>query len=199
MNVAHAQRAVAVSADSLRPDLTLLGRATFGEARGSGDATLPNANLRPERGVYSVLGLFDLGLERTAERNLYRNSQIDFERLVRDAQAAEDQVKLDVREDLRVLQEARERLQIQVLSLRLAERRVDITSRLLDVGRAESRDVLEAQSDLVDAKNVLAQERVRYRIAELSLQRDLELLEIDERGLWTEVDPSALVPEPSKP
>lgn len=192
-----AQRAVAVAADGLRPDLTLLGNAQIGERRGISDGAQPNANLRPERGTYSVFSLLDLGLERTAERNLYRLSQIDFEGLVRAAQATEDQVKLDVREDLRILMEARERLQIQSQSLALAERRVDITSRFLEVGRAEARDVLEALSDLVDAKNVLSLERVRYRIAELALQRDLDLLHVTEDGLWTELDPAALntVPE----
>jgi outer membrane protein TolC len=195
-----AQRAVAVAADGLRPDLTLLGNASMGEARsGASGATLPSADLRPDKGTYSFFGLFDLGLERTAERNLYRNAQIDFEALVRAAQAAEDQVKFEVRENLRVLQEARERLQIQAQSLQLAQRRVDITSRFLDAGRAEARDVLEAQSDLVDAKNVLALERVRYRLAELALQRDLELLQVGEDGLWTELDPTTLSVAPQQP
>jgi hypothetical protein len=34
---------------------------------------------------------------------------------------------------------------------------------------------------------------VRYRVAELALQRDLDLLQVDGNGLWTEVDPATLV------
>jgi outer membrane protein TolC len=192
--VFDAQRAVAVSADQLRADLTLLGNASLGARRTTGDATTPDSHLRPSQGDYSVLALLGLPLERTAERNLYRNSLIDFEAIVRAVQQSEDDVKFQVREDLRVLQEARERLIIQVQSLALAERRVDVTSRLVQVGRAEARDYLEAQSDLTDAKNALSLERVRYRVAELTLQRDLDLLEIDARGLWTELDPSTLTP-----
>jgi hypothetical protein len=190
--VFDAQRSVAVAADALRADLTLLGRASGGYERAG---TGPAASVRERPESHSVLGLVDFGLERTAERNLYRESQIGFERDVRAAQALEDQVKLEVREDLRALLEARERLKIQAQSVELAERRVNVASRFLEVGRADARDVLEAQRDLVDAKNALSLERVRYRVAELALQRDLELLEVDERGLWTEVDPAALDPE----
>jgi len=139
-----------------------------------------------------VLALLGLPLERTAERNLYRNSLIAVEQAVRAVQELEDQVKFQVRDDLRVLREARDRMRVQALSVRLAERRVDSTSRLLEVGRAEARDVLESQNDLVDAKNGLSLEVVRYRVAELSLQRDLDLLQVSETGRWTEVDPGAL-------
>jgi outer membrane protein TolC len=190
--VFDAQRNVAVAADQLRADLTLLGRASMGESRSLSEATLPNANLDPSEGNYSVLAAAGLPLERTAERNLYRDSLIGFERFVREVQRMEDQVKLEVREDLRVLQEARERLVIQTQQLTLAERRVDVTSRLVQVGRAEARDYLEAQSDLTDSKNALSLERVRYRLAELALQRDLDLLQIDPDGLWTELDPATL-------
>jgi outer membrane protein TolC len=187
--VYDAQRAVAVTADQLRGDLTLLGNVSLGEAA---VATGPNGDLRLNQGVYSFSAVAGLPLERTAERNLYRNSLIAFERFVRVVQATEDRVKLDVREDLRVLQEARERLVIQAQQLALAERRVDVTSRLVQVGRAEARDYLEAQSDLTDSKNALVLERVRYRLAELALQRDLDLLEIGPDGLWTELDPATL-------
>ena len=192
--VFDSQRAVAVSADQLRADLTLLGSAQVGEAVVS--PTADNSDLRLDQGTYSFRALAGLPLERTAERNLYRTSLIEFERAVRAVQQTEDQVKLEVREDLRVLREARERLVIQTQQLALAERRVDVTSRLVQVGRAEARDYLEAQSDLTDSKNALALERVRYRLAELALQRDLDLLEIDADGLWTEIDPASLTTQP---
>lgn len=191
--VFDAQRAVAVSADQLRADLTLFGRAQVGESRSLSGASQPNADLPLSEGRYSVTALLGLPLERTAERNLYRNSLIGFEQSVRFAQELEDQVKFEVRDDLRELREARERVRIQARSVRLAEQRVESTSRFLEVGQAESRDVLEAQADLVDAKDALSFELVRYRVTELELQRDLDLLQIDSKGLWVEVDPEELV------
>lgn len=183
--VFDAQRAVAVSADQLRADMRLLGRASYGDL---------NSHLDTSEGRYSLLAFLDLPIERTAERNLYRNSLVGFEASVRAVQLAEDQAKFEVREDLRALQEARERLIIQAQQLALAERRVDVTSRLVQVNRAEARDFLEAQSDLTDSKNQLTVERVRYRLAELALQRDLDLLQIGADGLWVELDPATLRP-----
>lgn len=190
--VFDSQRAVAVDADLLRADLNLFGRASIGERRALSDAGLPDADVALSEGRYSATALLGLPFERTAERNLYRTSLIAFEQSVRAVQELEDRVKLEVREDLRVLGEARERVRIQARSVRLAEQRVESTGRFLEVGRADTRDVLEAQSDLVDAKNELSFELVRYRLAELALQRDLDLLQVDEDGLWTEVDPLQL-------
>ena len=189
--VFDSQRAVAVSADQLRADLTLLGNVRVGRRR-----ELSGTDVEVDQGTYSFQAPVVLPLERTSERNLYRDSLIEFERFVREVQQTEDLVKFQVREDLRVLQEARERLVIQTQQLALAERRVDVTSRLVQVARAEARDYLEAQSDLTDSKNALALERVRYRLAELALQRDLDLLRIDPDGLWTEIDPAALQSSP---
>lgn len=193
--VFDAQRAVAVNADLLRADLALFGRAQIGESRDLASADQPNAELNMSEGRYSVAAVLGLPLERTLERNIYRNTLIGFEQSVRFAQELEDTVKFEVRDDLRVLREARERVRIQARSVRLAEQRVESTSRFLEVGQAEARDVLEAQSDLVEAKDALTQELVRHRVAELELQSDLDLLQVDSKGLWVEVDPGQIVAE----
>jgi outer membrane protein TolC len=190
--VFDAQRGVAIGADRLRPDLALFGRATLGDRYGLSDADQETGNLAIDDGRYSVFALVGLPLERTTEELIYRNNLIGFEQAVRSVQELEDRVKLDVREDLRVQQEARERVAIQARSVRLAEQRVESTTRFLEIGQAEARDVLEAQADLLEAKNALSFEVVRYRLAQLALQRDIDLLHVDETGLWVEVDPAQL-------
>lgn len=54
------------------------------------------------------------------------------------------------------------------------------------------RDLLEAQDALLAAQNSLTAAAVSYRLAELELQRDLGILNIDECGLWQEADPESL-------
>ncbi|MCK4850834.1 MAG: TolC family protein, partial [Phycisphaerae bacterium] len=187
--VYDAQRGVVVAADNLRAELTLAGRAQAGSRRSISSADSPNAQLRPEKGFYSV-GLFlDLPLERTAERNAYRDSFISLERAVRSVQELEDQIKLGVRNDLRNLLEARESTKIQALSVRVAQRRVASTDLLLKAGDVEMRDVLEAQEALVSAQNDLTSALVDYRVAELELQLDMDVLEVSEKGLWREYEP----------
>ena len=180
------QRGVAVAADDLRPDLTLLGTATFGESRSLASADQQSAQLRPERGRYAALLGLDLALERTAERNRYRNQFIELEDAVRSMQELEDVVKLEVRDALRDLLESRETLRIQAEAVAVARRRVDSTDLFLQAGRAEIRDVLEANEDLNTAQNALTAALVNYRVAELRLQRDLGVLQVDEKGLWQE-------------
>ena len=184
--VYDAQRQVVVAADGLRAELTLAGTAAYGERRGISSAGQADARLRPEKGVYAAGLLLDLPLERTAERNAYRESFIQLERAVRDAQELEDQVKLQVRDALRWLLQARESYVIQTQAVALARGRVQSTSLFLEAGRAQIRDVLEAQEALVSAQNDLTAALVDYRVAELELQRDMGVLEVDEKGNWHE-------------
>jgi len=189
--VTDAQRTVAVAADQLRADLTLLGRGSAGARRTLASVSQTDARIRPDEGVYSALLTIDLPLERTRERNTYRLSLMDFERAVRDAQELEDQIKLAVRDRLSELLEARESVRIQAAALAVAQRRVQSTNLFLEAGRAEIRDVLEAQDALISAQNALTSALISYRLGELSLQRDLGVLEVHAQGLWREYLPPA--------
>ena len=186
--VEDAQRAVLVAEDSLRAELTIGGSAAIGEGRGVMGGDQPDGKFRPKRSTYGALLNVNLPIERTAERNRYRNSLISLERAVRSFQAAEDQLKQDVHSKLRDMLENRERLVIQIQAVQLAQRRVRSTDMLLQAGRAELRDVLEAQSALTSAQNSLYSAAVSYRINELELQRDLGVLQVSADGLWKELD-----------
>jgi outer membrane protein TolC len=187
--VYDAQRTVAVAADQLRADITLLGSGSAGERRTLSSAGADDAILRPDEGAYSALLTIDLAFERTAERNIYRTSLVRLEQAVRELQALEDQIKLAVRNGLSRLLETRESIQIQAEAVRVAERRVASAQLFLEAGRSEIRDLLEAQDALVTAQNALTAALVSYRVSELALQRDLGVLMVDERGLWQEYDP----------
>lgn len=186
--VEDAQRAVLVAEDSLRAELTIGGSASIGEGRGAMSGNQPDAKFRPKEGSYGALLNVNLPIERTSERNRYRNSLISLEKAVRSFQAAEDQLKQDVQSKLRDMVENRERLVIQIQAVELAERRVKNTDMLLQAGRAELRDVLDAQSALTSAQNSLYSAAVSYRINELELQRDLGVLQVTSDGLWKELD-----------
>ncbi len=180
--VYDAQRAIVVLADALGAELTLLGSAELG---GSSDDT----KLRTDKGVYSALLTLDLPFERTAERNAYRNGFITLERAVRDVQILEDEIKISIRNKLRDLLESREGVQIQARSVKLAQKRVRSTNLFLKAGRAQIRDLLESQEALLSAQNALTAAIINYRVAELELQRDMAVLQINEKGLWQEYSP----------
>jgi outer membrane protein TolC len=190
--VYDAQRGVVVAANALEAGLNIVGRASTGEGRTLGSAGLDDAGLEPENGFYSLGVELDLPWERTAERNAYRESYVVLERQVRDVQGLEDQVKLQVRSDLRALLQARESYVTQTRSVEIAQRRVLASKLFLEAGRpgVQIRDVLEAEDALLRAQNALTAALVNYRVAELQLQRDMGVLSIDERGIWREYDPN---------
>ena len=191
--VQDARRKAIVAADRLRAELTLLGTADVGSGRGSvGSAASDDAQFRLDKGVFSGLLTLNLPLERTAERVAYRNSLITLERAVRAVQSQEDAIKLSVSNTLSTMRQARENLYIQTKAVMIAEKRVKSVSLFLEAGRAAMRDLLEAQDDLLAAQNGLTSAAVGYRVAELELQRNMGLLEVDERGLWQELMPEVL-------
>lgn len=179
--VFDAQREVVVAADRLKPELSLFGSASIG---GDDSEDLDANNLD-----YTALLNLDLPLERTAEAIDYRQSYLALESAVRGLQSLEDAIKLDILNRLRNLREARESLRIQALSVELAKRRVRGANLSLQAGRVEIRDLLEAQEDLLSAQNSLTAARVDYRVAELAMQRDLGVLEVDATGMWKEYEP----------
>lgn len=187
--VEDAQRRVLVAADNLRAELTLFGSTNIGERRDLGGAGQDNARLRPSEMPIQGLLTLNLPLERTRERNAYRNRLIDLERAVRTYQRLEDEVKLEVRNQLRGLLEARENVVIQTQAVRLAGERVESIDMFLQAGRAQIRDVLDAEESLLSARNALDSALVSYRIAELSLQRDLGVLRVSAAGTWQEYQP----------
>jgi outer membrane protein TolC len=184
--VYDAQRSVVVKADALGTELTLFGKASFGESRSLMSSGLEDASLRGDSGIYTGLFTLDLPLERTAERNAYRNSLIDLEQAVRDFQMTEDDIKLSILTALRGMMEAREALSIQTNAVAVAEERVKSTEMFYDAGRTQLREVQDAQDSWLTTKNSLTAAMVDYRMAELEFQRDTGTLRIDEKGLFVE-------------
>lgn len=184
--VADAQRAVTVAADALRWRADLSGSARAGQRRGLATAGAGDARLDLGEGAYGAALDIELPWSRVAQRNAYRARFIALERATRQVQDLEDQIKSDIRTALRDLVRARESMIIQARSVELAQRRVDSTELFLQAGRAQIRDVLEAQEALVSARNALTSAVVAYRVAELDLQRDMGVLEVGDDGLWTE-------------
>jgi outer membrane protein TolC len=59
----------------------------------------------------------------------------------------------------------------------------------LKAGLVQIRDLLEAQEALISAQNAFTSALVTYRLAELQLQRDMGVLEVNEKGMWREYVP----------
>ena len=181
--VADARRKAEVARDGLGSQLDLeLG----------GDLTTPSTqplDLAEASRRLSVGLRLDLPLDRTPERNLWRAALIQAVRAWRGLEALEDRVAVEVRSALRSLEEAARSHAIQLEGVRLAERRVESTRLLLEAGQAQTRDVLDAENDLVEARNALTSALVDHAVARLELERAVGTLRVDGEGGYSELPP----------
>ncbi len=179
------ERAVAIARDALRAGLDV----SFST---SADTEPPTKALkfRFNDSPYSGGLAFDLPVDRKQERNSYRQALIALESQKRSLSLLRDTVKLEVRQSYRNLEEARKSCDIQKMSVDLATRRVDNARESLKAQRATARDVLFARRSLVDAQNALTSALVQYELAKLQLWISTEELQVDERGLWVERNPT---------
>ncbi|MBU1047759.1 MAG: TolC family protein [Candidatus Omnitrophica bacterium] len=137
-----------------------------------------------EEPTYTAGFNLELPLNKVPERNAYIQALISFEREKRSVTQTRDELKLDILNLCRDLEELYQTYIIQDKSLKLASKRVEGTDLLLQAGRATTRDLLEAQESYLNAKNSLSTAIVNYLVSYLEFLRDTETLEIDEGGVW---------------
>ncbi|MBI3819932.1 MAG: TolC family protein [Planctomycetes bacterium] len=175
--VADFERRVHVAEDALSMGVDLTGNYS---------ASSPNArpfavDLRQSK--WNVGFNIDLPIDRLPERNAYRSSLILLESEKRAASLATDNLRLQIRNALREIDQTKESYKIQKLSVELAESRVKSAELYLQAGRSSTRDLLEAQEALVAAQNALTKNLIDFTIAKLSLVRDIGALVVDEAGI----------------
>ncbi len=138
----------------------------------------------------------ELPLTRRLERNEYRTALIAYQRQRRLLQAAEDQVLLEVRSELRALRVQAANYKIQQRAVPVAYSQRDNALEVLRVpnppGQASSagnaaaltQQLLGAQSTVLQNEDRLYQFYINYLVNRLLLFRDMELMPLDPRGVW---------------
>lgn len=169
-----ATRRVQVAANGLEPDLNLVGNTAVGNR-----ADTPAARLDGRTQTYSAGVQLDLPIDRLAERNGYRASLIGLDRAKRDLQELLESVAADVRTRIRAIHSAQAALSIQQRSIELAIRRLDYATELLQQGKVNSRDVVEAQQSLLSAQDAYESARSNLQIEILRFLRDTGTLRVD--------------------
>ena len=177
--IIDAQRKVYVAADGFRADATLIGTANVASSNQDNRGTL--SWMREEYG----LGLeIDLPLDRVPEQNVYRKALITLNQRQREYELAADTIALEVRQAHRDLTEAAERYKALLEALELAQQRFNNNFLLLQHGKASSRRVLQAQSDLFNAQNDAGQALFDYTVATLNFYRDTGAIQVLPDGMW---------------
>ena len=181
--VIDAQRKINVAADDLRAglDFVAVGEATSVEGR--------PFDYNGNDFDWTLSLNFDAPVNLLPERNVYRASLIALDVAQRQAMASADDIVRDVRDELRLLIAAEENYEIQRGAVVLAERRVESSELNLEAGRADTRDVLESQEALIQARNAAVAALTEYILAGLALYRDMELIRVTADGIDVDTAP----------
>lgn len=158
---------------------------------------------------------YQFGLQMTAPadqmqvRNLYRGSLVSYQQARRSYMLLEDQVKYDIRTSWRQLQVNRQNLETSRKNLRQAALQFDVNvaNNLnprasgggaaaagsggaqggTNLGSNTGLNIINALGALVRAQNAMIQYWTSYERNRINIYRDMDIMQIDERGLW--IDP----------
>jgi outer membrane protein TolC len=181
--LADAERHVKLAADALKPRVDLSASGTI-----SSDPNKDGHFSLPEPGRYRWNAGLDVdpGIDRKAERNSYRSSLITRNQAARAVVQQEDEIKLQVRDSWRTLDQAKRSYEISEIGVKIAERRLEEQNLLAEFGRSKAQDLVDAQNALNDSKNQRTQALVTHTIARLQFWNNMGILYIKDNGQWEE-------------
>jgi len=186
--VDDARRGVLVARNNLLPDLDFRGSVTLNTDPNRKNSISYNTERATWRGEVAM----EIPLNRVAERNAYRASLIDLRRAERDYDRRRDEVRLDVRDAFRRIEQARLSLDIQAENIKINDFRKRQAEELFNRGHLSSnRDKIEAEIAWRMAKNRYAQAEADYRTAVLTFLRDTGTLRVGDDGRLASAEDAA--------
>lgn len=193
--VMDSRRNVEVAANRLEAVLNLVAQgnvATPGGANHPLDFRGAQSNLQ--------VGLqMQAPLDQVQVRNLYRQSLVNYQQARRAYMLLEDQVKFDIRNGWRQLRLNAQNFETTRFLVRQAALQLDINvannsnpkTQVAGQGGttnlgATGLNLIQAVNALQSAQNNLIQIWTQYERNRINIYRDMDIMEIDERGLWTD-------------
>lgn len=194
--VDDAHRGAAVSKNALLPDLEL-----FADVRVPTTSRLDNAGAQfsLEDGRYDAGVRFGAPLDRRLEWIAYRRSLINLERAHRSYTLQSDQMAQQVRSSIRGIRQARFSLQLQERNVELAIRRKRSVEIEEELGKLQPREVIEAEEDLLEARNRRDGAVRDLRISILRFLLDTGQMRIGSDGRWNPPVKLAPLNQPEPP
>ena len=177
-----AERQMSLAKDDLFPNISLSGGASVSSEEGDRFQEIDFEHYNWDIGLS-----LDPKLNRKSVRNNYRSALISYDQAVRSFTQFEDSVKQEVRETWRALEQAAISYQIQKNSVEVGERRVLEQELNREMGEASMIDIIDAQNDLVDARNSFSRAAVDHTLAYLELWLSMGILYIKEDGRWEDM------------
>ena len=197
-------RLIEFNANALQTDVSI---------RFDGDLqTIGNDNptkFRDQTGSLRASLQIDPPFTRLLERNNFRQQLIQYQQDRRQMIQFEDELRQNLRQIIRDVNQLKVNLEIQRRAVSIAIRRVDQTREALSqpvppaqpgqlpqsFGPTAAQNLLFALSDLRNTQNNLMSVWLNYLATRMLLYRELGVLQVDNENLWIDVPLSQVVPE----
>ncbi|MEO1498763.1 MAG: hypothetical protein AAFV43_16580 [Planctomycetota bacterium] len=163
-----------------------------------GSTTADPFPIGADNGRLSVGLEFDSPTSRLAERNVYRQSLIEYQQARRNYYRFVDGINQNLRGTLRQIRLNEINLELRRAAVFVAIAQVDLTQLRLSeppkpgvteqFNNTTARDLVQALGDLLNAQNDLLSVWVNNRVQRFNLELDLGLMLVDSEGLRVEVD-----------
>ncbi|MCH2116294.1 MAG: hypothetical protein MK161_01220 [Pirellulales bacterium] len=185
-------RLIYFNANALLSDLNIFFSGDLGNV---GDNPF---HLRRTRGRLRVGMQIDPPLTRLAERNIYRQSLIEYQEARRNYYQFRDRIDQQLRNTIRQLRLNEVNLEIRRAAVLVAIAQVDLTQIRLseppkpgaeaELGATTARDLVQSLSDLLNVQNDFLSVWVNYRVQRLNLEYDLGVMQINPEGIYVKQD-----------
>lgn len=180
--VQDAVRKEAIARDALRAGLSVSAAAS--EVTAEGKVLQYSFN----DAIWSAGVDVDLPIDLLPLRNAWRRAELTLVDTRRRYERSLDDVTVSVRDALRRARNSFKSFKIQEGAVLLSERRVRGAELSLEAGEAITRDLLEAQSSLRSSRDSATAARIAFTLDLLGLWLELELLRVDESGVFVDPD-----------
>ncbi|WP_197528503.1 TolC family protein [Aeoliella mucimassa] len=184
-------RLLKFNANDLESDVSLVFNGDIGNV-GQNPFNIQDDNSSLQVGL-SV----DAPITRLAERNVYRQSLIEYQQARRGYYQYRDGIYLGLRNTLRQLRLDEVNLELRRAAVQLAISQVDLTQLRLseppqpgetaEFGNTTARDLVQSLSDLLNVQNDFLSVWVDYSVQQMSLEFDLGIMEVDSQGMRVDI------------
>ena len=191
-NLVDAWRLIYFNANNLQSDLDLVFSGDIGNV---GDNPF---RFRSTNGRLRVGLEFDAPLTRLSERNVYRQSLIEYQQARRNYYQFRDGVYQGLRNTLRQIRLNEINFELRRAAVQVAISQVDLTQLRLSeppkpgettqFGNSTARDLVQALSDLLNVQNDFLSVWVNHEVQRLNLEVNLGVMELTAGGLRVEND-----------
>lgn len=180
--VEDTERRIKIAKQNLLPQLDLSG-----SYRVLGDAGEDTVNLNFDRNRLKGGLDLDLRLDKKSDRNQYRAALISQQKAKRELDLAEENIRAAIRTDWRDIDTAKKQYEIAKAGVEMSARRLEEEQLLNELGKGTARDLIDAQQDLIEAKDDLTAALINHYLSTLRLYRDMGVLHIKKDGSWINV------------